>query len=43
MLIPVGARKRIIRAIEDRRSDLESDRPIEDSRLWLIEFGLSLM
>ena len=33
MLIPVGSRKRIIRAIEDRRSDLESDRPIEDSRL----------
>lgn len=33
MLIPVGSRKRIIRAIKDRRSDLESDRPIEDSRL----------
>ena len=29
MSIPVGSRKRIMRAIAERRNDLENDRPIE--------------
>jgi len=33
MSIPVGSRKRIMRAIAERRHDLENDMPIEDSRL----------